>query len=383
MPLEREHELFRKSLRRFLEDRVTAHLDRWEADGLPYRDLFPALGSRGYLGITQPIEYGGLALDHRYTTVWAHELGRLPASSPAMSLSVQTDIVLPILEHAESEIKEVYLREAIAGRMVAAFAVTEASGGSDIRNIRTTATPTNEGFLVSGEKSWITNGSVGDFLVVVCRTADTGSPADLSLLVIPANLPGVTRRSVESKLGNWASDHGMVSLENVVVPRTNLIGVAGDGYALMTETLIRERRFLAVVACAQARRILTDSIVWANSHRIMGRALIDQQTVRLSIVDLLTQLELIEAYVDRWSTSMDASSLTLRTASVMKLRSTQVARQAADLALQLRGARAYMTDVGPARDVRDTRAGSLAGGSDEALLHLIAKHLDEDRQPGP
>lgn len=376
MPLQREHELFRQSLRRFLEERLSPYLDEWETTGLPYRDVFPALGARGYLGIGQPIEYGGLGLDHQYTTVWAQELGRLSSGSPAMCLSVQSDIVLPLLLGGSPEVRERYLRPAIAGSKVVAFAVTEEAGGSDPANIRTVATSTPDGFVIDGRKCWITNGSVADVAVVACRTSDTGTLADLSLLAVPTDTTGVTRHRVPGKLGNRGSDHGFLTFDQVKVSRDHLLGGAGDGFALMTETFVRERRFLAVVACAQARRILTETLRWVKTHRVSGGLLFDQQSVRMALVDLTTELELIEAYIDRWSTSAADETVTLRQVSVMKLRATQLLRQIADAALQWRGARAYMSDNGSARDFRDARASSLAGGSEEVLQHLIGRHLD-------
>lgn len=377
--LQQEHELFRKSLRALFERHVIPKLDTWESEGtLPYRELFPLLGAHGYLGIAEPEEYGGLGLDYRYTAVWAQELGRIPAGALPMSLSVQTDIVLPALRDAGDEVKDRYLRAAIAGDSVAAFAVTEAAGGSDPRNIATTAVASPDGYVLNGEKAWITNGTVADFYVAACRTGNSGSLSDLSLFVVPAGSPGVTRRAVRGKLGNRACDHGMVAFQDVRVPPDHLIGSPGDGYELMTRTFARERRFLATVAAAQARRILTGATAWARAHAVLDTQLIDHQAVRFALTDLFTELDLVEAYIDRWSTGAGPEDVPLKAASVMKLRAGRLVRAAADTALQLHGARAYMSDTGPARDARDARAASLAGGADQALLHLLGGHLGSD-----
>lgn len=375
MSEQKAHQLFTTSLRRFLEDRVSSHLDRWETEGLPYRALFPTLGARGYLGINQPAHYGGLGLGSVYIHIWANELGRLSSGSPAMSLSVQTDIVMPLLAEGDSYVKETFLRGAISGTSIASFAVSEERGGSDLSNIQTTASPDGDVYVVNGQKAWITNGSVADFYVVACRTSDNGSLSDLSLLVVPRHAPGVTAKPVEAKMGNWASDHATVTFTNVRIPRNHLLGQEGDGYSALSNTLIRERRFLAVVACAQARRILESTIYWTQTHKISGAALITKDSARLSLTHLMMNIDMVTTFVEKWS-CRDYGSLSLRTASVMKFQSTKVARQAAELALQLVGARAYMNAGGPARDLRDITAWSLAGGSDFALVNLVADSID-------
>lgn len=374
-----ELEVFRRSLRRVLEDRVLPNIDAWEAGGgMPYPELFPALGRQGFLGLDRSTEHGGLGLDHRYVTVWAEELGRLPSGALAMALSVQTEIAMPLLEAAGEPVRQALLPEAIAGRAVLAFAVTESAGGSDPGNIATVATARGDDLVLRGEKSWITNGSVADVLVVACRTGDTGSLSDLSLVVVPAASPGVHQQPITQKIGNWACDHGIITFTDVVVPRSHLIGRPGDGYALMSETFLRERRFLAVVAAVQAHRILHETLAWAREHRVLGAALIDQQYVRFELAQRLADLDLIEAYLARQADAVAAGTLSLRSVTIIKLRATELARRCADLALQLRGARAYLSAHGPARGVRDLRAGALAGGSDEALLHLLGGLLDTD-----
>lgn len=285
---------------------------------------------------------------------------------------------MPLLEAGGESARSDFLPEAIAGRAVLAFAVTESAGGSDPGNIATMATARGDDLVLRGEKSWITNGSVADVLLVVCRTGDNGSLADLSIVAVPAAAPGVHQQPISGKVGNWACDHGVITLTDVVVPRSHLIGRPGDGYALMSETFLRERRFLAVVAAAQARRILHETIAWAREHRVLGAALIDHQHVRFELAQLLADLDLIEAYLAQQAPAAAAGKLTLRTVTTSKLQATKLARRCADLSLQLHGARAYLSGHGPGRDVRDLRAGALAGGSDEALLHLLGGLLDTD-----
>jgi len=367
-------ETFRARIRAVLEREVCPYLDEWErAAAMPYRQLLRSLAAAGLLGIGAAEADGGLGLDDRHCLVWAQELGRAPAGAVAMALSVQTDIAAPLLARGSAQLRAEHLSPAISGERTLAYAVSEAGGGSDPANIRTTARPVGDGWLLNGSKSWITNGSLADSIVLVCRTEDTGSVADLSLVVVPGEASGLSQHRIERKLGMRACDHGGLELRNVVVPAGNLLGEPGDGFELMSEAFTRERWFLAAAACAQARRIIAGTAGWAAGHRLSRQSLFDQQSVRFDFAQLTSRLEVTEAYVEAASATGSLQA-NLRSASVMKLQATAVLRAAADWSLQLHGARAYMDDDrGPARDLRDARASSLAGGSDEMLTDLIAR----------
>lgn len=367
-------ETFRARIRAVLECEVYPYLDEWErAATMPYRQVLRSLAAAGLLGIGAAKADGGLGLDDRYSLAWAQELGCAPAGALAMALSVQTDIAAPLLARGTAQLRAEHLRPAISGERTLAYAVSEAGGGSEPANIRTTARPVADGWLLNGSKAWITNGSLADSIVLACRTEDTGSVADLSLVVVPREAPGLSQHRIERKLGMRACDHGRLELRDVLVPAGNLLGEPGDGFELMSDAFTRERWFLAAAACAQARRIVADTAGWAAGHRLAQRSLFDQQSVRFDFAQLTSRLEVIEAYVEA-AVATGWLQANLRSASVMKLESTGVLRAAADWSLQLHGARAYMDDDrGPARDLRDARASSLAGGSDEMLAELIAR----------
>ncbi|MFI6511946.1 acyl-CoA dehydrogenase family protein [Streptosporangium sp. NPDC050855] len=385
MRLDRHHELFQKSVRAVLERLVMPELDDWEeAAHMPTHQLYRSLGEEGLLGLTLPVGDGGLGLDIGYAHVWARELGRLPAGSPAMSLSVQTDIVLPLLaEEGGADVRATYLRPAVRGELVAALAATEPGGGSDLAAVRTTALRSSKGLRLNGEKAFITNGSVADFAVVLCHLREAGTDQDanrpggldsLALLLVPTNLPGVYQERYTGKLGNRACDHGRLTFTDVVVPEENLLGRPGSGYEALTRVFTRERTFLAAVCAARAETMLDRAAAHARGRAVLGRPLLEHQAISFRLAELDAELALVQQYTEAVFHLLDESAAALRQASIAKLRASRLEREVADLLLQVHGGEGYLNGGPVERAYRDARAYGLAGGADEALLHLIAGH---------
>ncbi|MFB6888198.1 acyl-CoA dehydrogenase family protein [Kitasatospora sp. NPDC056327] len=383
MRLTRQHELFRTSVRSVLE-RECAAVDEWERAGaMPVHELYRGLGGEGLLGLTLPAGHGGLGLDLGYSYVWAQELGRLAAGSPAMSLSVQTDIVLPLLSAAGSgRVVEEFVRPAVRGERVAALAATEPGGGSDLAAVRTTAVPDGDEVVLDGRKAYITHGSVADFAVVLCHltAADTAATGldSLALVVVPADLPGVVRERYGAKLGNRACDHGSLEFTGVRVPREYVLGEPGTGYEWLSRVFTRERAFLAAVAAVRAQRALAGALGRARERGVLGRRLAEHQAVSFALAELDAELALVEQYTGEVFRLLQEDRPALRQASIAKLRATRLEREAAEAQLRVHGGEGYL-DGGPVeRAWRDARAGALAGGADEALLHLITAYLTTD-----
>ncbi|MDP9953656.1 MULTISPECIES: acyl-CoA dehydrogenase family protein [Streptomyces] len=389
MRLDRHHELFRTSVRAVLERLFLPELEDWEKAGeMPTHELYRSLGEEGLLGLTLPVDDGGLGLDLGYSHVWARELGRLPAGSPAMSLSVQTDIVLPLLaEEGGTGVRDAYLRSAVRGELVAALAATEPGGGSDLAAVRTTAVRDADGLRLNGDKAFLTNGSVADFAVVLCHLLPSGAdeggnPPDgldsLTLVLVPTGLPGVRQERHTGKLGNRACDHGRLSFTDVRVPEENLLGKPGSGYEALTRVFTRERTFLAAVCTARAATMLDRATTYARGRAVLGRPLLQHQAIAFRLAELDAELALIEQYTDAVFQRLQEDAAALRQASIAKLRASRLERECADLLLQLHGGAGYLEGGPVERGYRDARAYALAGGADEALLHLIAGHPRTD-----
>ena len=380
MSLDSEHELFRATVRSVLDAEVRAHIDDWEASqSMPLRALLETLGRDGLLGLTVPAENGGVGLDLGYSRVWAQELGRMPAVAAAMSLSVQTDLAMPLLaSFGRPEVTSAVLEPALRGKVVLAVAVTEPHAGSDLAALRTRAVHQRGGYRITGEKTFITNGSEADAVLTLCRTGEGPGIADLVMIVVPADLPGVTRRKLSSKLGRHSCDHGAVSLADVFVPEGFALGPPGSGYQVQARCLARERCFLAEAACAQAGVVFADAIAWARRRTVAGRPLLAHQAHAFRLAWLRAELELVRAYCEIAYDRLEADADDLLPSAVAKLRATRLLRDAADTALHLRGADGYFGGGGVARVHRDALALSMAGGADEALLHLLTGFLGSD-----
>ncbi|MFJ8692611.1 acyl-CoA dehydrogenase family protein [Streptomyces roseolilacinus] len=387
MRLTRQHELFRETIRVVLDRECGSQtLTEWERQGrMPVRELYRALAGEGLLGLTLPEEDGGLGLDLGYSRIWAEELGRLTSGSPVMSLSAHTDIVLPVLVEAGSTaVRRTFVRSAVRGESVGALAVTEPGGGSDLGALRTTAEPVGDHLRLNGSKAYITNGSVAGFALVLCHIRPPGAPAGLdtlSLLVVPTDLPGVTRHRHTVKLGHHACDHGSLEFTDVLVPREFLLGAPGSGYALQTGVFARERAFLAAAMVASARHALEEAAGHARERVVLGRPLLDHQSAGFRLAELDAELSLLDPYVGHVFDLLAEGAPALRQSSVAKLRAARLLREVADLGLQLHGAAGYLDGGAVERRYRDARAFSLAGGAEEALLHLLVGHLPTGTRP--
>src|SRR5579884_4325859 len=253
-----EHKLFRKSVQGFIHREINSLVDQWEAEEMfPADQLYKKMGNEGFLGLSHSSSYGGLDLDFWYTVIWIEELGKIEAGGIPMSITTQTEIVTPIIARYGSPVlKEQYLRPAIMGDFIGALAVTEPEAGSDVSRIATMAHESGDYYIIDGRKSYITNGSIADFVVTLCRTSSGPSANSMSLIIVPTSTPGFTAVKNYKKLGNLCCDHAELIYESVKVPKENVIGLENMGYNILLDSFQRERLILGILACAQAKRIL-------------------------------------------------------------------------------------------------------------------------------
>lgn len=371
-------EAFRRSVRVFLRDHIAPGVEQWERDGgWPVRDLLPEFGKRHLLGLTFDRRHGGAGLDFRYARVLGEELGSLDCGGVGMSVVTHTDMSTPALaSHGSAEAAQEFLVPAVAGTAVGAIALTEPGGGSDFAAIGTRLVADGSDYLVSGRKSYITNGSVADFHVTLCRSYDDRSVAEaLTLVVIPAAAPGVSATPYRDKLGYWSCDHAEVTFDRVRVPAAYVIGGIGLGYPIEAEQLIRERLMSAIMWTAQARRLLARACERATEQRTFGARLLDHDAIGGRLADIDATVTLLDAHLDRCVAAVTGSGAVSKLALVAKLVAGRAWAAAADCALQVFGGGGYLREVGLQRAYRDSRATALAGGSEETLRRSLVGHL--------
>ncbi|WIG57380.1 MAG: Citronellyl-CoA dehydrogenase [Ktedonobacterales bacterium] len=370
-----EHNMFRQSVRRFVQEEINPHVDEWEEAGIfPAHELFKKMGDLGFLGLTYPEEYGGLGLDFWYTVVFCEELGRADCSGVPMGITVHTDMCTPALaQFGSEELKRKYLEPSIRGEYVGCIGVTEPDAGSDVAAIRTRAVADRDDWVITGRKLYITNGTQADWACLLARTSDEGGFRGMSLIIVPTNTPGFSVSRKLRKLGNLSSDTAELILDNVRVPKTNTIGPEGMGFMLQMQQFQRERLVGAITSYAGMEKTVRDAIAYTQQRSTFGQPLINNQVIHFRFCELLTEIEALKALCYTAVEQMvDGDDIT-RLASMAKLKAGRLGREVADSCLQYYGGMGYMEETRISRVFRDSRLLSIGGGADEVMLGIIAK----------
>src|SRR3990172_8571249 len=362
-----QHELFRASVRSFVEREVVPHVEAWEAAGRIPRSIWSRMGELGFLGVEYDEKYGGGGADVLTTAVLCEEAARSRCASFAMALGVHTDMASPHLYWTGSEaLKEKYLPAICRGETLTAIAVTEPGGGSDVAAIRTRAVRDGDAWVLNGSKMFITNGATADVYFVAARVeaGDAGRRhRGISMFLVERHTPGFTVSRTLDKMGMRASD------------TDHLLGREGVGFYEVMRVFQRERLVAGLQAVAMAGRALEDTIAYVRERQAFGGPLADKQVVRHRIADLAT---LIEAA--RWLTyaaclKYQAGEEAVREISMVKLFTAEMVNRVAYECVQLHGGYGYMREYAIERFARDARLMPIGGGTSEIMREIIAKQL--------
>ncbi|MBE7528187.1 MAG: acyl-CoA dehydrogenase [Chloroflexi bacterium] len=371
-----EHEMFRQMVRRFVENEINPHVEKWEEDRIfPAHELFPKAGALGLLGITYPEAYGGSGLDYWYETVMLEELGRANCAGIPMAIAVQTDMATPALAmHGTHEQKEKFLKPAIAGTAVFSIAVSEPDAGSDVAAIRTRAEVDGDDYIINGSKMWITNGTQADYLTLLARTSGDYGFKGMSLIIVPTDTPGFSVSKKLEKLGNHSSDTAILSFDNMRIPQANRIGPEGMGFILQMQQFQKERLAGVIMSTAGMEKIIRMTIDYCRQRQTFGKPLIDNQWIHFKICELLTEVEALRQLAYHCVRTLVAGEDVTKEASMAKLKAGRLAREVADTCLQFHGGMGYVEEYPMARYFRDARLLSIGAGADEIMLGIIAKY---------
>jgi len=313
-----EHEMFRESMRRFLQDEVVPHHAEWEKAGQVDRDLWRKAGAQGYLVPQAPEAYGGAEADFRYNAVIDEEVARIGATG--LGWGVHSDIVVPYIMNYGSEAqKEKYIAKCVAGDIVTAIAMTEPGTGSDLQGIRTTAIADGDEFVINGSKTFITNGQHADLIVVVCKTDPEAGAAGTSLIFVEADRPGFERGRNLDKVGLKAQDTSELFFNDVRVPKENILGEEGKGFIYLMQELPQERLSIGIMAMAATRAVLTQTIDYVKERKAFGRPIASLQNTQFKLAEMDTELTSAEVFMDRCLELLVNGKLDTVTASKAKL----------------------------------------------------------------
>ncbi|MDJ0788173.1 MAG: acyl-CoA dehydrogenase family protein [Myxococcota bacterium] len=370
-----EHELFRQTVRKFVEEELRPRAREFDELGRIDKSLFRTMGDLGMLGLRYDPAWGGAGLDWSFSAVLFEELGRADNAGVTMGISVHTDMATPSLaEFGSEDLKRRYLAPAIAGEMVSAIAVTEPDAGSDVAGIKTRAVRDGDDWVINGSKIYITNAATADWLCLLAVTDPEAGYGGYSQILVPTDVPGF-RYDLLDKIGNWGSDTGQLFFEDVRVPVSNTIGEIGRGFQQQMMQFQDERLVACVSSVASSEHLWEETRSWAQDRVLFGKPLAKMQNTQFKMVEMRTDLraakELVRACVKQRVDGEDATELI----TMAKLFCCRVSRRVADECIQLHGGYGYMKESMAGRAFVDSRLLSIGGGSDETMMHYLAKQL--------
>ncbi|MDF2234980.1 acyl-CoA dehydrogenase family protein [Albimonas sp. CAU 1670] len=370
-----ELRMLRAQVRRFVEAEIVPHGEAWEEAGEIPRELFRKLGALGLLGMQHEEAYGGSALGSMAAVVLSEELGRSTFGGVTAAVSVHTDMSACHLTRVGTEVQKAeWLPRACAGEAVCAIAVTEPDAGSDVAGLRTRARRDGDGWVIDGAKMFITNGALGDLLIVAARTGEAGSRG-LSLFLVPRTTPGVEVTRRLDKHGWRCSDTAALSFDGVRVPEGALLGGENRGFYAIMQGFEHERLVLAAAAVGEAQKAIELTLDHVRARRAFGKTLWDQQATRQRLAELASRTAMARAFVYQTALAKDAGRPVSLETSMIKATAPEVLHDVVHGCLQLHGGTGYMTGTPIERMARDARIHRIGGGATEVMLEEVAKRI--------
>lgn len=372
MQLEDEElRIFRDHARKFIEREIVPFHRRWEQEGVVPRSLWRAAGNAGLLCCTVPPEFGGPGADYRASAIVVHEMGRVGATGPGFM--IHSEMATPYIEqHGSDQQKRRWLPDLASGKSIAGVAMTEPSAGSDLRGIRTHVRQTDTGYVLNGQKVFISNGQLADVLVVAAKLHGTER---ISLFLVDASLKGFRRERNLAKIGGHAQDTSEIFFDDVCISSSDLLGTIGHGFDLLQRGLVRERLTICISCQARAEACLADTVAYARERELYGQKLLSFQNTRFKLAEVKADLIAGRALVDSLLEAYVSGTLDAAVAAAGKLWVTEMLGRTVDACLQIHGGWGYMMEFPIARAFVDARVERIAGGSSEVMKEIIARSL--------
>lgn len=369
-----DHEMFRTTVRRFLERECVPHQAEWDKAGKVDRETWLKAGREGLLCVTLPTEYGGGGGDFGHSAIYNEEQARAGVSG--LGFGVHSDIIAPYINRiGNEEQKHRWLPKVCSGEAILAIGMTEPGTGSDLKAIRTTAIREGDEYVINGSKTFISNGLNADLIVMVCKTDPAAGARGVSLIVVEADREGFRRGRKLDKVGQHAQDTAELFFDNVRVPVGNLLGEEGKGFAYLMGELPQERLSIAVSAAAKLEVCLEHTLNYVKDRKAFNQTVWDFQNTKFKLADIKAQAVAVRLMVDHYLGEHIRRRLTLEEAAIAKLYSTEVLGQALDEMVQLHGGYGYMMEYPVARAFADSRVTRIYGGTSEVMRDLISRKL--------
>lgn len=369
-----EHEMIRQAARQFVTKEIHPHVESWEEAGEFPRELYKTAAEAGVLGIGYPEEWGGVPADlFMQIAVW-EELARSTSGGLVAGLGSLHIALPPIMLMGSDDQKERFARPVLSGDKIAALAITEPGGGSDVANLQTTAVKQSDHYRVNGSKTFITSGCRADVIVTAVRTGNQGAQG-ISLLIIEGDTAGLTRSKPLQKMGWRASDTAQLFFDDCKVPLENLVGVENMGFYAIMANFQRERLQMSVLANMTAQLAYEECLNYVQEREAFGKPLAGFQIIRHKLVDMATQIEVSREFTYRVAAKMEAGEDQVKEISMAKNFACQVSDFVTYEAVQIFGGYGYMREYVVERLYRDNRILSIGGGTTEIMKEIISKRI--------
>lgn len=373
-----EHVMFRKSLRKMLEKEAYPFYEEWERVREIPREFWIKLGENGFLCPWADEKYGGLGLDFSYSFILIEELERV-GQGLGSGVSLHSEIVTPYIAALGAEQqKRKWLPGCISGEKITAIAMTEPGAGSDLAGIKTTARREGDYYLLNGEKTFITNGGIADFTIVVCKTDPKAAPAHrgISLLVVENGTEGFKRGKRLEKIGMHCGNTSELIFEDAKVPVSNLLGEEGKGFYYLMDKLQQERLVVAIQCQVEAEEMLRLTIDYVKQRQAFGQPISKFQNTQFKLAEMATEIELGRSYINQLTWRHVKGEKLVKEVSMAKWWISEMAKRVASECLQFHGGYGYMEEYEIARRYRDIPVASIYAGTTEVMKTIIAKQLE-------
>jgi acyl-CoA dehydrogenase len=374
-PVYREdHEMFRDQVRRFIEKEIVPFHAEWEKNGIVPKDVWLKAGAHGLLCITVPEEYGGPGGDFGHSAVLIEELARVNAT--AVGFTTHSEIAAPyILAYGTEEQKQFWLPKMASGEKICALALTEPGTGSDLRAVRTTAKPDGDGFLINGQKTFISNGSNADLAIVAAKLEPTPSDKEITLFVVDAEKAGYAKGRRLEKIGLKGQDTSELFFDNIRVEATDMLGEPQVGFKYLTHQLAKERLIIAIRAAESIWAMMDETIAYVRDRKAFGKPVFEFQNTRFTLAKCKAKATMLRSFVDDCLGQLLRGELSSDVAAMAKLLGSEMQNELLDEFLQLHGGYGYMSEYTVSRAWVDARVARIYGGTSEIMKEIIARTL--------
>lgn len=373
-PFTDEHEELRSSIRGFFERELAPHAADWEREEWFPDEVFPLLAAQGLLGLKYEQEIGGQGGTYLHEAILIEELARIGSGGTAAGIGAHVNIATPpIWKFGTGGQKERHLMPAIRGELIGALGITEPGAGSDVASLRTSAERVEGGWVINGEKTYITNGVRADFIVTAARTTKDGGHHGISFFIVDRG-EGVTSSKL-AKLGWAASDTASIAFEDVFVSEEALLGGENEGFKLIMANFQWERLAMALGAVGAMRLALERTMDYARQRSSFGRPLSRHQAIRHRLAELATSAYTAQCVTYDALRRFHAGEQPVKEVTMAKLMTQRASFELMDACLQIHGGLGYMEEHWVERAARDARLGPIGGGSDEVMKEILGKVL--------